>query len=166
MSLKIAIIGAGAWGTALAISASQHASKHQVQLWTRSPEAAHELQSERANARYLPGVSFPPELTCVSTPIPELAKWAQAHDLIVVGTPMSALRTMLSTLQDIEAPLAWLCKGFETGTTEHASGAMPHEVCQQVAPSLLAGALSGPSFALEVAKAQPTALVAASAHAL
>jgi len=94
-----------------------------------------------------------------------LAKWAQAHDLIVVGTPMSALRTMLSTLQDIEAPLAWLCKGFETGTTEHASGAMPHEVCQQVAPSLLAGALSGPSFALEVAKAQPTALVAASAHA-
>ena len=165
MSLKIAIIGAGAWGTALAISASQHASKHQVHLWTRSPEAAHEIQSQRSNARYLPGVVFPSGLTCLSTPVTELATWAQSHDLIVVGTPMSALRPMLSTLKNIEAPLAWLCKGFEAGSTQHDSGAMPHEVCQQVAPHLLAGALSGPSFAMEVAKAQPTALVAASVHA-
>ena len=164
MSLKIAIIGAGAWGTALAISASKHASGHQVQLWTRSPDAALELQSQRANARYLPGVSFPPGLTCVSTPISDLAAWAQEHDLVVVGTPMSALRPLLSTLKDLQVPLAWLCKGFETGATQQSSGAMPHEVCQQVAPHLMAGALSGPSFALEVAKAQPTALVAASQH--
>ena len=164
MSLKIAIIGAGAWGTALAISASKHASGHQVQLWTRSPDAAFELQSQRANARYLPGVSFPPGLTCVSTPRSDLAAWAQEHDLVVVGTPMSALRPLLSTLKDLQVPLAWLCKGFETGATQQSSGAMPHEVCQQVAPHLMAGALSGPSFALEVAKAQPTALVAASQH--
>ena len=164
MSLKIAIIGAGAWGTALAISASRHASGHEVQLWARSPDAAHELQTQRANARYLPGVGFPPGLVCISTPLSQLGSWAQAHDLVLVGTPMSALRPMLSTLQDLQVPLAWLCKGFEAGPTAQSSGAMPHEVCQQVAPHLMAGALSGPSFALEVAKAQPTALVASSTY--
>ena len=77
---------------------------------------------------------------------------------------MSALRSMLMTLKDVKVPVAWLCKGFEAGSQSVESGAMPHEVCQQVAPQLQAGALSGPSFALEVATAQPTALVAASAH--
>ena len=68
-------------------------------------------------------------------------------------------------LQDIQVPVAWLCKGFEAASEGVGSGAMPHEVCQQVAPNTKSGALSGPSFALEVARAQPTALVAASAHA-
>ncbi len=162
MSLKIAIIGAGAWGTALAISASRHAAGHEVQLWTRHTAAALELQAQRSNARYLPGVEFPSALKCVSTPSHELAAWAQAHDLIVVGTPMSALRGILSNLKDVKVPVAWLCKGFEASAEGIDSGAMPHEVCLQVAPHLLSGALSGPSFAAEVARAQPTALVAAS----
>ena len=165
MSLKIAVIGAGAWGTALAISASREGTGHSVQLWTRDPAAAKELQSQRSNQRYLPGVTFPSALQCVSTSVSELAPWAQQHDLIVIGTPMSALRGMLQTLQDAQVPVAWLCKGFEAGRQNLESGAMPHEVCQQVAPKLKAGALSGPSFALEVARAQPTALVAASAQA-
>ncbi len=165
MSLKIAVIGAGAWGTALAISASRHAAGHVVHLWTRDAAAAQILQAERANARYLPGVVFPPSLACVSTAPSELATWAQSHDLIVVATPMSALRGMLQTLRDVTVPVAWLCKGFEAGSEGVASGAMPHEVCRQVAPHLLSGALSGPSFALEVANAQPTALVAASDNA-
>ena len=95
MSLKIAVIGAGAWGTALAISASREGTGHAVQLWTRDPAAAKELQAHRSNERYLPGVMFPAALQCVSTPVSELAAWAQRHDLIVVGTPMSALRGML-----------------------------------------------------------------------
>lgn len=165
MSLKIAIIGAGAWGTALAISASRKGTGHDVQLWTRDPAAASELQTLRSNQRYLPGVPFPPALRCVSTPVAELSSWAQQHDLIVLGTPMSALRGMLQTLQHVQVPVAWLCKGFEAAGQGVESGAMPHEVCQQVAPHLMAGALSGPSFALEVANAQPTALVAASAQA-
>ena len=165
MSLKIAIIGAGAWGTALAISASRKGTGHDVQLWTRDPAAASELQTLRSNQRYLPGVQFPPALHCVSTPVAELSSWAQQHDLIVLGTPMSALRGMLQTLQHVQVPVAWLCKGFEAAGQGVESGAMPHEVCQQVAPHLMAGALSGPSFALEVANAQPTALVAASAQA-
>jgi len=165
LSLKIAIIGAGAWGTALAISASREGTGHAVQLWTRDPAAASELQTLRSNQRYLPGVQFPSALHCVSTPVSELFSWAQQHDLIVLGTPMSALRGMLQTLQHVQVPVAWLCKGFEAAGQGVESGAMPHEVCQQVAPHLMAGALSGPSFALEVANAQPTALVAASAQA-
>jgi glycerol-3-phosphate dehydrogenase (NAD(P)+) len=165
LSLKIAVIGAGAWGTALAISASREGTGHSVQLWTRDPAAAKELQSQRSNQRYLPGVTFPTALQCVSTSVSELAPWSQQHDLIVIGTPMSALRGMLQTLQDAKVPVAWLCKGFEAGRQNLESGVMPHEVCQQVAPQLKAGALSGPSFALEVALAQPTALVAASAQA-
>ena len=165
MSLKIAVIGAGAWGTALAISASREGTGHHVHLWTRNPAAAHELQTQRSNQRYLPGIRFPSALQCVSSPVSEMAAWAQQHDLIVIGTPMSALRSTLHTLKDVQVPVAWLCKGFEAGSPGVESGAMPHEVCQQVAPQLQAGALSGPSFALEVATAQPTALVAASAHA-
>jgi glycerol-3-phosphate dehydrogenase (NAD(P)+) len=155
LSLKIAIIGAGAWGTALAISASRHAAGHAVQLWTRDSAAAQDMQNQRVNARYLPGIAFPSSLQSVSTSLSDLPAWANSNDLIVVATPMSALRGMLQALSDSQVPVAWLCI---------ESGAMPHEVCQQVAPQLLAGALSGPSFALEVAQAQPTALVAASPH--
>ena len=165
MSLKIAVIGAGAWGTALAISASRHAAGHRVQLWTRDAAAAKAMQSQRSNQRYLPDVNFPDALQCASSPDSELASWAATQDLIVIGTPMSALRGMLMKLQDIQVPVAWLCKGFEAASEGVGSGAMPHEVCQQVAPNIKSGALSGPSFALEVARAQPTALVAASAHA-
>jgi len=165
LSLKIAVIGAGAWGTALAISASREGTGHVVQLWTRDPAAAQLLQAQRSNQRYLPGVLFPPALNCVNTPVSDLSAWTQQHDLIVVGTPMSALRGILQTLKDVQVPVAWLCKGFEAGSQGIESGALPHEVCQLVAPNLKAGALSGPSFALEVARAQPTALVAASAQA-
>ena len=165
MSLKIAVIGAGAWGTALAISASRHAAGHRVQLWTRDAAAAKAMQSQRSNQRYLPDVNFPDALQCASSPDSELASWAATQDLIVIGTPMSALRGMLMKLQDIQVPVAWLCKGFEAASEGVGLGAMPHEVCQQVAPNIKSGALSGPSFALEVARAQPTALVAASAHA-
>lgn len=165
MSLKIAVVGAGAWGTALAISASRHAAGHRVQLWTRDAAAAKAMQSQRSNQRYLPDVNFPDALQCASSPDSELASWAATQDLIVIGTPMSALRGMLMKLQDIQVPVAWLCKGFEAASEGVGSGAMPHEVCQQVAPNIKSGALSGPSFALEVARAQPTALVAASAHA-
>jgi glycerol-3-phosphate dehydrogenase (NAD(P)+) len=165
LSLKIAVIGAGAWGTALAISASRHAAGHHVQLWTRDPAAAQEMQLQGRNQRYLPEIEFPKALHCTSSDVSELASWAAGHDLIVIGTPMSALRSMLQTLQNVQVPVAWLCKGFEAASPHIESGAMPHEVCQQVAPHLMSGALSGPSFALEVARGQPTALVAASAHA-
>src|SRR5256885_13072156 len=72
-----------------------------------------------------------------------------AADLIVIGTPMAALREWLGRLQHVPAPVAWLCKGFEAvpaGASAAAHGLMAHEVCAEVAPDLLCGVLSGPSF--------------------
>jgi glycerol-3-phosphate dehydrogenase (NAD(P)+) len=87
-------------------------------------------------------------------------------DLVVIATPMRALRQVLvevSPCVQARLPVVWLCKGFEAGAD--GMGRMGHEVCAQVAPQLLGGVLSGPSFAQEVAMGQPAALVAASAHA-
>ena len=162
--MKIIVLGAGAWGTAVAINASTlrgGAPAHHVTLWARDGLQAAALQQSRHNARYLPGFSFPDALQAVSGDPAGLA--AQA-DLVIVATPMSGLRGMLHSLRDCSAPVAWLCKGVEAPVGA-AFGLMGHEICAQVAPRLHAGALSGPSFAQEVAKGQPTALVAASPHA-
>lgn len=152
--MTITVIGAGAWGTAMAMAAAAHPRGHRVQLWARDPRQAAEMQGLRQNARYLPGLPFPPGLQVVQGDVQAAVAGAQ---LVIIGTPMAALRGLLQQLQQVQAPVAWLCKGFEAGT-----GLMPHEVCAQVAPQLRSGALSGPSFALEVARSQPSALVAAS----
>jgi glycerol-3-phosphate dehydrogenase (NAD(P)+) len=161
--MKIVVLGAGAWGTAVALSAAQHPAGHQVTLWARSAAQASSMQALHENRHYLPGIALPPSLQLTSGDAP--AACTQA-DLIIVATPMAALRGMLTQLQGTAAPVAWLCKGFEAahGASSDA-GLLAHEVCAQVAPALRAGVLSGPSFALEVARNQPTALVAASEHA-
>ena len=162
--MKLIVIGAGAWGTALAMAAARHPAGHQVTLWARDAQQAADMQAQRSNLRYLPGWAFPASLQLSSAP---LAQAVDGADLVVVGTPMSALRGTLQALADaqVRAPVAWLCKGFEAVAAGSPSvGLMPHEVCAHVAPQLLCGALSGPSFAQEVAQGQPTLLVAASAH--
>ena len=177
--MNIVIYGAGAWGTALAISASR--SGHAVQLWARSSGQASAMQAARENVRYLPGCALPPTLqvragdaTCLAehlaaclavrsalaAPEPETAP-----DLLVIATPTAALRGTLAALRHSPAPVAWLCKGFEAPRAPDACGLLPHEVQCQAAPALRAGALSGPSFAQEVARGLPAALVAASARA-
>ncbi len=162
--MKIIVIGAGAWGTALATNAAGKASAgHQVTLWARDAAQAQALQSQRENSRYLPGVALSPNLTISAVALAQLASLASGADLVVVATPMAALRQMLQTLRACPAPVAWLCKGFEAPVSG-SFGLLAHEIQAQAAPDLIAGILSGPSFALEVARAQPTALVAASAH--
>ena len=158
--MKIVVLGAGAWGTAVAMSAARHPAGHHVTLWARDAAQAQAMATSRENARYLRGPSFAPSLVVVSG---DAAPHALSADLLIVAAPMAALRETLALLHalQVSAPVAWLCKGFEART-----GLMAHEVCAEAAPSLRAGVLSGPSFALEVAKAQPTALVAASEHAL
>jgi glycerol-3-phosphate dehydrogenase (NAD(P)+) len=89
---------------------------------------------------------------------------AAGADLAIIGTPMAGLRDMLAQLRGHGGPVAWLCKGFES-PFDGADGLLGHEVKAQVAPGLSAGMLSGPSFAQEVARGQPTALVAASEDA-
>ncbi len=154
--MNIVVLGAGAWGTALAAAAARLPGR-EVTLWARDPAQAEALQSSGENARYLPGLPLPPALRAVSG---EPLALAGRADLVVVATPMAALRGMLTALASptVRVPVAWLCKGFESD-----SGLMPHEVRAQAAPGLTAGVLSGPSFAQEVARGQPTALVAASA---
>lgn len=168
-AMKIIVIGAGAFGTAMAVNAASHPAAHGVTLWTRSSAQLQQLRSERCNTRYLPGIALP---TAVALAGGALAAQAAAADLVIVATPMAALRDMLCQLSTCKAPVAWLCKGLEAavaeqspGTSAPSIGLMAHEVCAQVAPGLQAGVLSGPSFALEVARGQPTALVAASMHA-
>ncbi|MFN7446047.1 MAG: NAD(P)H-dependent glycerol-3-phosphate dehydrogenase [Curvibacter sp.] len=162
--MKILVLGAGAWGTALAMSASQGvAARHCVTLWARDAAQAAAMQSARVNARYLPGLPLPAGLQVTDGQSTGLPKLCAGQDLVVIATPMSGLRGMLQQIRDCRSPVAWLCKGFEPAF-EGASGLMAHEIQADVAPALLAGVLSGPSFAQEVARSQPTALVAASPH--
>ena len=158
--MQITIIGAGAWGTALAIAASRQPLDHRVSLHARDAAQAQAMQQQRRNERYLPGIELPAALNITSGPLDTLVAKSQPEDLFIIATPMAGLRGALQALKGATASVAWLCKGFEAKT-----GLMPHEVQAQVAPALLAGALNGPSFAQEVARTQPTALVAASPHA-
>ncbi len=162
--MKIVVLGAGAWGTALAISAVQNElHSHSVTLWARDATQAATMAAERENCRYLPGSSFPRSLVVGSTATHSLDDLLAHADLLIVATPMAGLRDMLSALSKSRVPVAWLCKGFEAARSGN-SGLLGHEVQAQAAPHLLGGILSGPSFAQEVALCQPTALVAASAH--
>ena len=160
--MKIVVIGAGAWGTAVAMTAAAHPAGHDVTLWARDAAQASAMQAARQNARYLEGVSFPPSL-CVASG--DALALCQQADLVVLGTPMAALRAWLTQLRTCSAPVVWLCKGFEAPAPGQTYGLLGHEVCAQVAPGLCAGVLSGPSFAVEVARGQPSALVAASSDA-
>lgn len=160
--MKIIVIGAGAWGTALAVSA---APRHAVTLWARDATQAVALQADRENRRYLPGIALPVDLAVTSSAAQPLGALVAGQDLAIVATPVAGLRPVLQALAGAgAAPVAWLCKGFEPAP-DGGMGRMPHEVQREVAPTLAAGALSGPSFAQEVARGQPTALVAASADA-
>lgn len=155
--MRISVLGAGAWGTALA---AQAANRHDVLLWARDAAQADDIARARSNERYLPGVALPQALSIGSDLDAALAH-AGADGLVVIGTPMAGLRGMLASCARAlpsGARVAWLSKGFEAG-----SGALGHEIAREVAPALASGVLSGPSFALEVARGQPTAMVAASA---
>jgi glycerol-3-phosphate dehydrogenase (NAD(P)+) len=152
--MKIAVFGAGAWGTALAVAAAQ---RHEVLLWARDAAQVLQMQSTRRNAVYLPEIDLPPGLRC--TPDAAQALQHGTGGLNVIATPMSGLRDSLRALSAGQ-PVLWLCKGLEAG-----SGALGHELARELRPRSACGVLSGPSFALEVARGQPTALVVASEDA-
>ena len=150
--MKIAVLGAGAWGTALAIAA---APRHDTLLWARDPVQAAAMAQARSNTRYLPEIAFPAQLRLTASRDEALAH--ARNGLSVIATPMSVLGEQLARLPD-ERPALWLCKGFEA----EGSGVLGHELARRLRPGAACGVLSGPSFAQEVARGQPTALVAAS----
>lgn len=150
--MKVAVLGAGAWGTAVACAL---APRHRVFLWARDPAQAVALGAQRENARYLPGFSLPASIDVGA----DLGAAIEGADLLVIGTPTGALRGLLQDLaaRCCAAPLVWLCKGFERD-----SGLLAHQiVAAELGVRPDAGPLSGPSFAEEVARGLPTALTVA-----
>jgi glycerol-3-phosphate dehydrogenase (NAD(P)+) len=148
---RVAVLGAGAWGTAIA---AVLCARLEVALWMRDPDRVDVLSRERRNERYLPGIALPSNLVLTS----ELRHAVGAASLVLAATPVAGLREVLPK---VKAPLVWLCKGFEQGT-----GLMPHEIAAEtMGAGARVGALSGPSFAAEVARGLPCALTLASKDA-
>jgi glycerol-3-phosphate dehydrogenase (NAD(P)+) len=151
----IAVLGAGSWGTALAIQFAR--SGKATRLWGRDPGQVGEMVRERANRRYLPHGHFPDSLS-VGADLP--AQLQGALDVLVV-VPSGSFRAMLEQIRPLLAPqmrLAWATKGFEIH-----SGLLPHQVARDVLGTGRAFAvLSGPTFASEVGAGLPTAMTVAS----
>lgn len=159
--MNITVIGAGAWGTALAISLS---ASHRVTLWARDAAQVKEMRATRSNHRYLPDISLPANLELSDDISAALAE----ADLAIIAVPTAALRPALRQLAQFPGRpsggfkanfgVLWACKGFEPETSH-----LPHQVAAEVLPEgMPCGVLSGPSFAMEVASGMPTALTLAS----
>ena len=149
----LAVLGAGAWGTALAAAL---ANRHRVVLWARDPAQSKALGAECRNARYLPEIALPEALRVES----DFDQALSGAELLIAATPVAGLRDLLGKLKGGTVPLLWLCKGFEQD-----SAALPHEIVAASGIRAPSGALSGPSFALEVARGLPCALTLASVDA-
>jgi len=149
---RVGVLGAGAWGTSMACVL---AARLDVTLWARDPAQAEALARTRRNERYLRGIEIPAAVKVTSN-----LDDASRAELVLAATPVSGLRDVLKKIQNCNA-LVWLCKGFEQG-----SGLLPHQIAEQtLGPGARYGALSGPSFAEEVARGLPCALTLAALDA-
>jgi len=150
----VAILGAGSWGTALAVQFGR--SGQPVTLWGRDPAAVEELARTRTNRRYLPGIQLPAGVR----PESDLGGVVRTHQELLVCVPSHAFRALLAAIRPhlgSNARVAWATKGFE-----HATGKLPHEVAaEELGPGVPMAVLSGPTFAHEVGAGLPTALTAA-----
>ena len=165
--MKVIFLGAGAWGTAMAMHAAKNPICSDVTLWSRSSEQAEQVQASRCNERYLKGLVLPESLKVTANWNEAFLK-ADQDTLVVLATPVSGLKEMVAHLlktSNVPFNWIWLCKGLEPETA-----AMPHQVIERelsasqlpIAKKIRLGVLSGPSFAMEVAKEMPCALTVAS----
>jgi glycerol-3-phosphate dehydrogenase (NAD(P)+) len=153
--MRLAVLGAGSWGTALA----QHAARcaHQVTLYAREPELARAIDRDHVNPDFLAGVALVPELRATS----DLGAAVAGAEALIVAIPSEFCRTFyrqLAPLAPAGAPLVSATKGLELGSLKRMT-----EIAAEELPARPLAALSGPSFALEVAREQPTTVVVASA---
>ena len=154
--MKITVLGAGAWGTALALQLSR---RHQVALWTRNRTHADAMRSARANPQYLGDYAFGDRLAVED----DLATALADTDLILSVVPTNGFRAVLRDIKQAgsQAPVIWASKGLET-----ASAQLPHEIAQEeLGTTRQWGVLSGPSFADELARGLPTAVTLATNNA-
>jgi glycerol-3-phosphate dehydrogenase (NAD(P)+) len=162
---KITVLGAGAWGTAVAIAL---AARHDVLLWGRNADQMARTGSARENTDYLAGYPLPEGLQVSAdfdaavAHVADAAADPAAAPLLIAACPVAGLRPLLAQLKDKRIPnIVWLCKGFEYDT-----GLLPHQVVRDVLGDAVPGAaLSGPSFAQEVARGLPCALTVGSLDA-
>ncbi len=149
--LKVAVLGAGSWGTALAALMARHG--HSVVLWGRDAQATRAIDQQHENPRYLPGITLPETLRASS----DLAVSLHDADLVLVVVPSHAFTEtlrLLAPLRPAAAGVAWATKGFEPG-----SGRFLHEVAEDIlGPQVPLAVVTGPSFAKEVTLGLPTAV--------
>jgi glycerol-3-phosphate dehydrogenase (NAD(P)+) len=132
-------------------------ARHQTVLWDHEPGQCRAIAAERRNQRFLPEIALPAQIAIEA----DFAAAIAAAELVLVATPTAALREVLAKLAPTRQPVVWLCKGFEP-----QRALLPHQVAAEVlVAGSQCGALSGPSFALEVARGLPAALTLASADA-
>ncbi len=148
---KLCVLGAGAWGTALAVQAAR--AGNPVGLWARDPARAAEMQAARENARYLPGATLAPAIRVTA----DAAAALDGAAFVLVAVPSQFVRAVLGALPDTGAPLVVCAKGVERDTL-----LLPLEVAEAARPGTPAAVLSGPNFAHEVARGLPAAAVVAS----
>jgi glycerol-3-phosphate dehydrogenase (NAD(P)+) len=149
----VAVIGAGAWGTALAAVVAGAGAK--VSLWAREPDVVQAIADTGENMRFLPGAKLPEAIAATG----DLARAGSAADAILITSPAQHLRAMLLALRpNVKSgtPLVVCAKGIE-----HDSGLLVTEVLQEITPDLVPAVLSGPSFARDVAAGLPTAVTIA-----
>lgn len=155
MTQSILVLGAGSWGTALALLLARN--QHQVWLWSHDPKHVRVMQQTRQNAQYLPNIIFPDNLQ----PIEELTNYIHQVPNIVIVVPSHGFRQALQRIASYITPQTHLC--WATKGLEHATGLLLHQVAQQVlGKERQLAVLSGPSFAKEVAIGLPTAVTIAS----
>ena len=149
----IAVLGAGSWGTALALQLDRSGSRSI--LWDCDTENILQIRATARNERYLPGIEIPSSIG-VETDARVAVK---AADHILLVTPSHAFGAVIAEIRDVLVPgqgVAWACKGFEPG-----SGRLLHEVARELLPSTALAIVTGPSFAKEVALNLPTAVTVA-----
>ena len=151
---RIGVLGAGAWGTALALVLASNG--HQVRLWSREASHRETLRCDRENTRYLPGAALPDTLEIIDDPTSHL----QHSDQVLIAVPSEGFADMVATLAKDwpeHTGLIWATKGFVPDT-----GVLLHEIAEKQLPGTQHALITGPSFATEVSKHQPTTVVAAS----
>jgi glycerol-3-phosphate dehydrogenase (NAD(P)+) len=150
MSTPVAVLGAGSWGTALAVLLARNGVP--TTLWGRSPQAVVDMATARANTRYLPEMHFPDALGISGV----LETCVRDAGIVLISVPSHAFRDLLDEITPWVAPdasIAWATKGFDPG-----SGRFLHELVEERLPNHPAAVVTGPSFAKEVAQGLPTAL--------
>jgi len=149
---RVTVFGAGSWGTALAIQLARRG--HDVQLWARDPLKVERMQSERCNHRYLPDALFPNSLKPIDT-----LKDGLIADYWLIAVPSEAFGSLLGQLKqsDSRVPLLWATKGFDRGTGR----LLHHVIHDEFGEDHPYGIVSGPTFAVEVARGLPTAMTLA-----